>query len=752
MSVLDRVKRVNARGEPEESVAFRVFVLVAVMAAALAVLAQGVGGGALRAGVVVGLPAAFWFSWWGRYRTGFWLKVGLAAGVLAAFARFLAAVKGVQAGTFADLQMPLAELFVWVQLLHALDVPARRDLLFSLVSSAVLAGVAGVLSVSSGLALFLLVWAVAAAAALVLGHRSRVSRLRPLVVDRVGGPAAAGGRIQAAGRPGRVARLVGTVVVVVAVVAGSAFLVVPSAGRTRAFTYPARLPSVVPLPIAGALSNPALGDGDPGRQPGSAARAGRRGGRGGRAGFGYLGFSTELDTSARGRPDHTVVMRVRSNRTDLWRGQTFDAWDGRRWTMSDQQSRAIGSADLPMEVPPVDRPTGGDWQGGAGQVDAASGAAVAPVARAELTQTFYVARPGPNLIFGAAEPSKLYFPDRRVFQLSDGTLRAGVPLGEGAIYTVVSDRALVTPDRLRAAGVSRGAPGAIAVRYAKPPVTTARVRQLASAVAGSAPSTYDAVLVLEHWLAVNTRYTLDVAPLPDGADAVDRFLFVDRRGFCEQIGTSLVVMLRSLGVPARLVTGYAPGERNPFTGLYEVRASDAHAWAEVWFPGVGWQGFDPTASVPLAGEESDGRASSGLAAWLARRVPVPPAWVWLGIFVGGGAALVLVVGWRMVDVRRRRAGRAGSAASRGWAVAAEARLERAGAASGRPRRSGETLSEYAAALGRTRLADPRLPALAAAITRDAFAVEPADPDTRAAADTVLADLRQRVSERLQRTK
>ena len=61
-------------------------------------------------------------------------------------------------------------------------------------------------------------------------------------------------------------------------------------------------------------------------------------------------------------------------------------------------------------------------------------------------------------------------------------------------------------------------------------------------------------------------------------------------------------MLRELGIPARLAVGYTPGERNPFTGLYEVKASDAHAWAEVYFPGIGWQGFDPTAKVPLAGE------------------------------------------------------------------------------------------------------------------------------------------------------
>ena len=78
------------------------------------------------------------------------------------------------------------------------------------------------------------------------------------------------------------------------------------------------------------------------------------------------------------------------------------------------------------------------------------------------------------------------------------------------------------------------------------------------------------------------------------------FLFGNRRGYCEQISTSLTVMLRTLGVPAREATGYVPGPYNPLTDLYEVQAKDAHAWVQVWFPGYGWQSFDPTADVPLA--------------------------------------------------------------------------------------------------------------------------------------------------------
>ena len=157
VSVLYSLKRVNTRPPAEESVALRVAVLVAVMAGGVAVMQQGVGGPAVQVVVLVGLPAGFAFSHLSRYRSGFWLKAGLAVGVVAVFAGFLKAVTGIRAGNLAEVQIPLAELFLWVQLLHALDVPARRDLLFSLVSSLVLIGVAGVLSISLTFGLPLLV-------------------------------------------------------------------------------------------------------------------------------------------------------------------------------------------------------------------------------------------------------------------------------------------------------------------------------------------------------------------------------------------------------------------------------------------------------------------------------------------------------------------------------------------------------------------------------------------------------------------
>ena len=280
----------------------------------------------------------------------------------------------------------------------------------------------------------------------------------------------------------------------------------------------------------------------------------------------------------------------------------------------------------------------------------------------------------------------------------------------------------MTAERLRATGDASETvtPASLLARYTQLPDVPDRVRRLAEQITRNEFSTYDKVQAIERWMGANTRYSLDIPWLPPGEDAVDRFLFEDRIGFCEQIGSSLVVMLRSQGVPARLAVGYAPGERNPFTGLYEVRAKDAHAWAEVYFPGLGWQGFDPTAQVPLAGEAPPDAARVGLRAYLGRHLPDLSQR--LLAVLAAGLVLVAVALWRRplaaawARWRERRR-------SRSWAESQLRRLEAVGRDLGRARHPGETAHEYAAALQRTVLRDPRLDAVADALAADAFAGE-----------------------------
>ncbi len=105
-------------------------------------------------------------------------------------------------------------------------------------------------------------------------------------------------------------------------------------------------------------------------------------------------------------------------------------------------------------------------------------------------------------------------------------------------------------------------------------------------------------LLLQKLRSEGYRYTLD--PGVYGGHSADEFWFDRKEGFCEHIASSFVLLLRALDVPARVVTGYQGGERNPVDGWWTVRQSDAHAWAEVWMAGQGWVRVDPTAAVAPA--------------------------------------------------------------------------------------------------------------------------------------------------------
>jgi transglutaminase-like putative cysteine protease len=651
MRALERLKHINSNPPAESSKALRVAVVVAVLAAALGVLRLGIGSPVLQIAVVVGIPTASFYSYLARDRPGYARKALLAVAAVVALVQFLASASGLVGGGISALQVPLAELFLWVQVLHSLDLPSRRDLLFSLLSSLTLIVLGAALSTAMVFGLHLAVWAVAAVTSLVIAHHRQLEAMPAL------GPSSAD-------IPARQRRGVVSAVGSVSALATVAFLVLPPAGSTRVLALPTRIAEIVPVPEPGSLSNPTLGTVDPveGTLPDAP-----------RASFGYFGFARALDTAARGRPDDTLVMRVRASRPDFWRGQTFDVWDGRRWTVSSEESSEVrGRGPLEVTPPPEDR--------------------FVQYLGKPFVQTYYVERPGPNVVFGAYKADLLYLPVSSVFTLSDGTIRTAVELGEGTVYAVVSRRPDVTAELLRSApsGDPR-LPGSFVERYTQLPEVSPRVRALAQEITAGASTTYDKVRVMEDWLAANIEYTLDVPPLQVGADAVDQFLFVDRKGFCEQIGTSMVVMLRSLGIPARLAVGYTPGRRNPITGLFEVRASDAHAWAEVYFPKYGWQGFDPTAAVPLAGDAEVPTAGAALASYLRDRLPaLAPNLLAVGALVGGASAIALArTWWRRRGDRRRRA------RDRSWADASRERIEAAGARCGLPRLCHETTREYA---------------------------------------------------------
>ncbi len=137
-------------------------------------------------------------------------------------------------------------------------------------------------------------------------------------------------------------------------------------------------------------------------------------------------------------------------------------------------------------------------------------------------------------------------------------------------------------------------------RYLKLPPLDVRIPKLAEEITAQAPTNYEKALALERYLSTHFGYTLEL-PRSLARDPLANFLFERKRGHCEYFSSSMAVMLRSLRIPSRIVTGFRGGEFNELTGQYVVRASDAHSWVEAYFPDSGWISFDPTpaAGLPL---------------------------------------------------------------------------------------------------------------------------------------------------------
>ncbi len=127
-----------------------------------------------------------------------------------------------------------------------------------------------------------------------------------------------------------------------------------------------------------------------------------------------------------------------------------------------------------------------------------------------------------------------------------------------------------------------------------PPAANPRSLKLARDWREQSPNNIEIVRrALDYFHDQNFRYTLDPKP----AGSIDDFLFSTRQGYCEHYASSFVFLMRAAGIPARVVTGYLGGEYNSVGNYYIVRQSDAHAWAEVWLEGTGWQRIDPTAAI-----------------------------------------------------------------------------------------------------------------------------------------------------------
>lgn len=274
-------------------------------------------------------------------------------------------------------------------------------------------------------------------------------------------------------------------------------------------------------------------------------------------------------------------------------------------------------------------------------------------------------------------------------------------------YTAQSTAVVLDPAALAAARLE-DVPAEIRARYtALPRDLPDRVAALARVAAGleagdaAPPSPYAQARAIEAFLH-QYPYTLDLAPPLGDVDIVDYFLFDLQRGFCDYYASAMVVMARSVGLPARLAAGFLPQPPDG-RGVQTVRQLDAHSWAEIYFAGIGWVEFEPTApfaqaAAPAAPVNGDSAAPptfeppQPMAVVPPRAPQRPTPWfLWLGL-----AALALVAWqlWGRRALARRRAPRPALDVVQN----AFAGLQDGAAAAGYPYRPGQTPDEFAAAL------------------------------------------------------
>jgi hypothetical protein len=183
---------------------------------------------------------------------------------------------------------------------------------------------------------------------------------------------------------------------------------------------------------------------------------------------------------------------------------------------------------------------------------------------------------------------------------SDDSIYLRFPTARRVQYQVISE----IPDRSPMREVDEPIPVDISARYLQlPSEMDPRIAQLATTITAKGKSAFEKASLVESYLKRYYGYTLNLTWKP-GPQPLSTFLFEAKAGHCEYFASSMAILLRSAGIPTRLVNGFLTGEYNPVSGDYIIRESDAHSWVEVYIPGRGWMEFDPTPADAKQGDLS----------------------------------------------------------------------------------------------------------------------------------------------------
>jgi transglutaminase-like putative cysteine protease len=279
------------------------------------------------------------------------------------------------------------------------------------------------------------------------------------------------------------------------------------------------------------------------------------------------------------------VMTVASRRAYYMRAVTYDVYTGRGWDSSESSDRRVAAGDQIFLGNTPERPLPPTSY---------------EVETVQVTAQRYLGRN----VFTPGYPTTAFLP--LIVQQPGGlpllgALQSGSSVDAGKGYQITAKVSVATKAMLAGAGTNY--PPEVTATYLNTDGVTQRTADEALRVVNAAVATdpYHQAEALADYLRTDPRFTYaTVAALPSdpGRDLVDFFLFepTGQTGYCEFFATTMAVMARTLGLPARVAVGYAPGERLD-SGIYQYRERNAHLWTEIFFPGYGWQIFEATKSI-----------------------------------------------------------------------------------------------------------------------------------------------------------
>ena len=310
-----------------------------------------------------------------------------------------------------------------------------------------------------------------------------------------------------------------------------------------------------------------------------------------RTGFGFFqqttgmpirtsGFSEKVDLGVIGavKQDATLVMRVQFPDLDgepaermYLKGASFDHYTGQSWTNTFSRRRLPAKTEEGLFEIGTKR----------------AGTRNTP----RVNQDILLEPLDISVLFGLPFVSEVRGPFASLETDSMGGLWLPHPLPRRLQYAITSIPTLLSSEDRQSGLIEY--PLEMRRRFLQLPSVDPQVAELAQAVTRDVTTPYRTTIAIKEYLLSHYAYSLDVGSMLS-VDPLKDFLFTRKTGYCEHYATAMVVMLRTLGIPARLVTGFLPGEWNDFGHYYTVRQQDAHAWVEVWFPHSGWITFDPT--------------------------------------------------------------------------------------------------------------------------------------------------------------